>query len=230
MKKLAYLFAFSFALTLLSLNARAQGSFEGSITWNMTVPQLGDDAMPMTMNFKNGNMEQEMTMGPQGTMKTYVLKENNGRKLYVAMEAMKMGFTKDLSDTIKPTADESDTKVTATGKKEMIAGHNAEEYLVTEKGDVDTFWVASDFPADMRESMEKAMQEQPRQNGGQAFRQFAAKGLFPVRMVFVNNGETAATMELVSVEKKSLPDALFVPPTDIKYRPMPEGMGGGGMH
>ena len=230
MKKLTYLFGISFALMLIGVTARAQGSFEGTVTWNMTVPQLGDDAMPMTINFKNGNVEQEMTMGPQGTMKNYVIKQNGGRKLYVAMEAMKMGFTQDLPDTMKTATDASDTKVTPTGKKATVAGHSAEEYLVTDKGDVDTFWVASDFPKDIQESVMKAMQDQPRQQGGQAFQQFAAKGLFPVRMTFLSNGEVAATMELVSFEKKSLPDALFVPPTDIKYRPFPTGMGGGGMH
>ena len=230
-KSAAYVLTFSFACFLFALNARAQKSFEGSITWNITSAQFGDDTIPMTMNMKDGNVEQQMNLGPQGMMKTFVLNENNHKKMYMAMEAMKMGMVMDVPPDTATAADAQTTGLTKTGKSAVIAGHHADEYLLkTAEGDL-SVWASADFPKGLREEMANSMKDQPRQNQAtsSAFMELASKGLMPVRIVMSKDGETAMSMELVSFEQKSLPDSLFVPPTDIKYRPMPTGAGGG-MH
>ncbi len=235
MKKFAaYLITFSFAITLANLAAQAQSkSFEGTITWNMVMAQLGGDTIPMTMNFKAGNIEQEMSM-PQGAMKMYIVKANNTRKFYIVMGGA-MGMTMDLPDSTPKSAATSAaaSQLVKTGKSATIAGHHADEYLLKGASQDLSVWASSDFPKELRESMANSMKDQPHQDEATsgAFKELASKGLMPVRVVMSQNGQTAMSMELVSFEQKSLPDALFVPPSNIQYRPMPTqmGQGGGGM-
>lgn len=225
MKKFAaFVIAVSFALTLSGPNAQAQSkSFEGTVTWNMTIPQLGDDTLPMTMNIKGDKIEQEMSLGPQGMVKTYIVTENNQVKRYMVMESMKMGMVQDVK------AEGSNDSLVKTGKSATVAGHHADEYIIKSNGANISVWATSEMPRDLQESIASALKNQS-QGSSSAFRELASKGLVPVKMEVTQNGEVAMSMELVSFEQKSLPDSLFVPPTDITYRPMPTGMGGGGMH
>lgn len=237
MKKVTgYFIAFSFLLALPLAKVSAQAKpFEGTITWAMTMPQMGnDDSHSMVINVKGKKMEMEINMGTMGLMKSYADQET--RKGYMVMEAMKMGYTMDLpSDSLQIASnDKSDmADLKPTGKKATIAGHSAEEYLLkgvkSRGGTVDmSFWVAGDFPKEMLAAFNNGLKN-PGQDSKQtvAMKYFADHGLVPVRIVATSDGQVAMTMEFVKYEAKHLDDALFVPPTDIKYRPMPTGMGGG---
>jgi len=239
MKKITgYFLAFSLVLTLPLAKVSAQSeSFEGTITWTMTMPQMGnDDSHPMIINIKGKKLEVEINMGAMGLMKSYADQET--KKGYLVIGAMKTGYSMDLpSDSAQNAShDKSDVlDLKPTGQKATVAGHSAEEYLLkgvkSQSGTVDmSIWVAGDFPKEMLAAFNNGLKN-PGQDSKQtmAMRYFADRGLVPVRMVAKSNGEVAMSMEFVKYEKKHLDDALFVPPTDIKYRPMPT-MGGGGMN
>ncbi|MFI5201426.1 MAG: DUF4412 domain-containing protein [Candidatus Kapaibacterium sp.] len=231
MKKLTGFFiAFSFVLTIPVAKVWAQaGTFEGTVTWSMSIPRMDDQPHTVTTNLKGGKVEQEMDMGKQGLIKTYVIPEKNAKKYYMVMEAMKRGMSVEVPDN---AVEASDTDLTATGKKETIAGHPSEEYLVKTPTGTLSLWASSDFPKNLTECIANSLRDQPRQdnNSSKAFLELAKKGLIPVKIVATSGGQTAMSMEFVKFEKKRLKDALFVPPTDIKYQPMPSMGGGGGMN
>jgi hypothetical protein len=225
--------SFIFLLPLANLWAQAK-PFEGTITWAMTMPQVGNnDSHSMIINVKGKKMETEINMGAMGLMKSYSDLET--RKGYMVMGARKMGYSMDLpSDSaMNASNDKSDLDLKPTGQKATIAGHSAEEYVLkgvnSRGGMVDlSFWVAGDFPKEMLAAFHHGLKD-PGQDSKQtrAMKYFVDHGLVPVRIVATSDGQVAMTMEFVKYEEKHLDDALFAPPTDVKYRPMPKGMGGG---
>ena len=216
----------------------AQKSFEGTITWSMTMSMLGDDdAHPMIINVKGKKSETEMEMGAMGSMKTYSNQETRKMYMCMAMGATKMNYVTDIDD---PTLQKAAQKATdsldlkPTGKKETIAGHPAEEFLLTgikaQGASVDlSIWAAADFPKDMQETFSNSMNNKPGQDPKQtkAFRKLADKGLVPVRVVMKKDGEVAMSMEFVKYEQKSIDDSVVTPPADVKFSPMPTRGGGG---
>ncbi len=238
MKKLIGIFIiFGCVLAAPVLKLHAQQSFEGTITWSMTMPIMGDeDKHPMLINIKGKKTEVEMDMGAMGTMKTYT--DDDTKKTYIVQGTM--GFIMDMakdSDIKKASQNQFDSiDLKSTGKKETIDGHSAEEYLLTGikmKGmtlDM-SIWAAGDFPKDLRESLYHSMSTNPNQDGKQkkAMKLLFDKGQVPIRTVMKKGDDVVVTMDFVKYEQKSLNDALFVPPSDIKFSPMPK-MSGGGMN
>lgn len=235
MKKITgYFLAFSLVLALPLAKVWAQAKpFEGTITWTMTMPQMGnDDSHSMIINVKGKKTEAEMDMGAMGKFKTY--SDDATKKAYMVMGAMKSGFIMDLqADSISAATQLDSIALKPTGGKATIAGHPAEEYLLTgiesrgQKIDL-SIWVTADFPKEIQESFFRSLNDKPGQDPKQmkAMKMLASRGLVPVRIVAKSGDDVEMTMEFVKYEKKHLDDALFVPPTDVKYRPMPT-MGGG---
>jgi hypothetical protein len=235
-KNLSFLVViFSFLLLPAMHGLHAQKAFEGTITWTMTMPQLGDDdAHPMIINVKGKKSETEMEMGAMGSMKTY--SDFDTRKFYMcmAMGSSKMNYVADMDDPdLKKVAQkqsDDSLNLSPTGKKEIIAGHPSEEYLLKglkNAADI-SIWVTGDFPKEMQESFSNSLNNKPGQDPKQtkAFKQLADKGLVPVRVVMRRNGEIAMTMEFVKYEQKSLNDSVVTPPADVKFSPMPKMPGG----
>ena len=192
------------------------------------MPTQDNEPHTVTMNCKDGKVEQEMDMGMQGLVKTYCVHADHQKKYYLVMESMKMGMTTEDSDQASnPTAD---TVLAETGKQDTIAGHVSNEYTVKIPDGSLSLWATPDFSEDVVKSISNAMLEQPHQDEAsqEAFEQLAKKGLTPVKVIATVDGQVAQSLVFVKYETKKLDDALFVPTTDIKYRPMPTGMGGGG--
>ncbi len=91
-----------------------------------------------------------------------------------------------------------------------------------------SIWVAGDFPKDIQESLYRSLKNSSSQDPKQmkAMKELADKGLVPVRMVMKQGGEVAMTMEFVKFEQKNLDNAIFVPPADVTFSPMPKMPGG----
>jgi hypothetical protein len=227
MKKIARLFiVFGFVLAAPVLKLHAQGAFEGTITWAMSVPVLDDDKHDMIINVKGDKSEMDMDMGVQGDVKVY--SDRSTKKMTMVMSATKSGYTMEMKDVKTTNSDSIDFK--PTGKKENIAGHPSEEYLIKGAYSDISMWVTADFPKDIQESFVRSLSNNPRQDANEtrAMKQFADRGYMPVRIVVNVSGETQMSMEFVKYERKSVDDAIFVIPADIKISPMPTGAGGGG--
>jgi hypothetical protein len=231
---LVLLFVIVFTPALRGLYA--QKTFEGTITWTMTMAQMGDDEkLPMIINIKGNKSETEISFGAMGSVKTYSNLETKKTYTCADMGGRKMNYVADMDDPdIKKAAQKATDSLDLkpTGKKETIAGHSAEEFLLTgikaQGATVDaSIWAASGFPKDIQESLSQSLNKQgqdPKQT--KAFRQLADKGLVPVRVVMRKGGEVAMSMEFVKYEQKSLDDSVVTPPADVKFSPMPKMPGG----
>src|SRR5207245_812193 len=108
------------------------------------------------------------------------------------------------TDPVAPaTEDKSVPDFKATGKKEVIAGHNAEEWVGTADEGLMDVWVASDFPKSMANGYMDAMMSSSR-SGPKAKRmmqQIFSKGQFFVRMSMTkDDGQKLISMEFVKAE------------------------------
>jgi hypothetical protein len=216
----------------------AQKAFEGTITWSMSIAAMGDDEkIPWIINIKGQKLEMEMDMGAMGEIQTYTDMEKKKGYFVMAMGGKKTGYLIDATDSdvmnsYKTTMDDIDP--VPTGKTETIAGHAAAEYLlkgVKAKGvtmDM-SMWLASDFPKDVQKALSDGLThgsggQDPKEN--RALKKLYSHGLVPVRIVASAGDEVAMTMEFVKYQQKSLDDALFIPPADVKFSPMPKTLGG----
>jgi hypothetical protein len=119
-------------------------------------------------------------------------------------------------------------KVTATGRKETIAGHECEYYVMGDKAETE---VCS------AKGLGMFMMGQSPMGGGPASLaalaamstnpdavKLFADGFFPLKVVNVKGGKNEVVMEATRVEKKTLEASLFVPPPDYTEMKMP-GLG-----
>lgn len=215
------------ALLLVNQSASAQ-KFEGTLTWKVVSAQMGDqDQHDMVMNIKGNKFEIDMDAGMQGMLHIYPDRVN--RKVTIVMEQQKMGVVRDLpNDSVEEvSAKMKNVELKATGQKSIINGHNAELYVLTSPQETVSMWMSKDFGHDVAEGLRAAMMNNNKGSAAQkkAFRDLAEKGYFPVKIESKDGG----SMELASVEAKSIPDSKFMVPADVTIMPM-TGMGRPGMH
>ena len=225
MKKITGLFlVFGFVLAFPVLKLHAQKPFEGTITWSLTIAQLGDDDKhEMKVNIKGDRTETETDLGAMGSLKSF--NDPAAKKNYIVMGASKSGFFRDIPTDSAIKASALNLGLKATGHKDTVAGHIAEEYTFKDGPADVSVWASKGFPKSLcDQSQAISQQDNVIPN---AMKELSKKGLFPVKVVISQQGEVAVTMEYVKYEEKSLADALFVPPSDVKFGPMPQ-MGGGG--
>src|SRR5438046_1753444 len=115
-------FALSFLALASTVNAQSQ-KFEGTITYDMHTPYMGEVDIPMTINLKGGNVMMALDLGAMGGMKTYV--DRVKEKVFVVLDVSRSGFEIQIPKTdqnaIAP-------ELKTTGKKETINGYKCDEY------------------------------------------------------------------------------------------------------
>jgi hypothetical protein len=189
----------------------------------------------LTQMYKGMKTRTEMSAGGQST--AMIMDMTAGtmtvlmppQKQYMVMDAKKMGqglaglLGKGGKDPGSSAA--AMPKITATGRKETIAGHECEYYVMGEKGESE---VCSAKGLGMF-----MMGQSPMGGGPAALAALAAMstnpdavklfsdGFFPLKVVNVKGGKNEVVMEATRVEKKTLEAALFVPPPDYTEMKMP---------
>lgn len=210
------------ALLFVAQNAEAQ-SFEGRIIQTVSVPQLGEDKMEMVMNVKGEQMMINMDMGPMGVIKMFT--QNGGKSMVMVMEQMNIGYEIPLDDAKMEKPVSAAPAIMATGKKETVNGYAAEEWVVNlDENNTMTMWLTSDIEASLVKAMQTAMKAQNAQNPNAAqseiMRTLSEKGMIAVRTIVAASGETQAVIDLVKIEKASIPDATFAIPAGITVQKM----------
>jgi Domain of unknown function (DUF4412) len=224
-KTVSYLAVFLSAFLIPAMGAlHAQTAFEGTISWVVSITQLGDDAKhDMKVNVKGDKLETETDLGAMGLMKTY--SDPASKKTYMVMGDSKSGMVRDNPSDSAIRAGATGLELKATGHKDTIAGHTAEEYTFKDGPADISLWASSGFPKSLCSQSEVVGQQDNVMPA--AMKQLAKKGLFPVKLVISQQGEVAASMEFVKYEEKKLDDAFFVAPSDVKYGPIPQRGSGG---
>jgi hypothetical protein len=222
------LVALGFSLPMTQ-RANAQAHFEGTIVWAMTMPQLDEEKHDMIQSMKGDQTYVEMDLGAQGGMKMWT--DRHANKMYMYMAALgNNGMVMDLPNDSAAIAKvgEQAVEIKPTGKKATVAGHAAEEYLMSIKDGEMSLWMASDFPKDLVSAFQHTMSSGQKQDPKvmRVMKDFIAKGQVPVKMQVTAAGETAMIMELQKIEAKKLDDKIFERPANIKFGAMPAGMMG----
>ena len=216
--------------------AQAAG-FEGVVVYKM--PAKGA-AGELTQMYKGTKTRTEVSDGKQTT--AMIMDMTAGtmtvlmppQKQYMVMDMKKMGqglsglLGKGRKDTGSAGGGAAMPKITATGRKETIAGHECEYYLMGDKGETE---ICS------AKGLGMFTMGQPPMGGGSASlaalaamstnpdaAKLFADGFFPLKVVNVKGGKNEVVMEATRVEKKTLEPSLFVPPPDYKEMKMP-GLG-----
>jgi len=203
-------------------------AFEGVVYWEMSIPMLGDQKIPVTINIKGDKTVSIMDVPMQGSMKMYT--DRATRKMTMVQEAQKQGMEMDLAkmdEMKKMSQDSSIPKL--TGKKDKIKGYNAEEYSTTADGGIEVdLWLSKEMPkeiaAGINSSNESSMQSQFNSSKNAAFTALFKKGYAPLRTVVKKDGDVQMTMEFTKVESKKLNDSLFVIASDITIQKMDPSM------
>jgi uncharacterized protein DUF4412 len=216
--------------------AQAAG-FEGIVAYKM--PAKGA-AGELTQMYKGTKTRTEVSDGKQtsamimdmtaGTMTVLMPPQ----KQYMVMDMKKMGqglgglLGRGHKDTGSSGAGAAMPTIKATGRKETIAGHECEYYVMGDKGETE---ICS------AKGLGMFMMGQSPMGGGSASLaavaamstnpdavKLFADGFFPLKVVNVKGGKNEVVMEATRVEKKTLDASLFVPPPDYKEMKMP-GLG-----
>ena len=211
--------------------------FEGVVAFKMTGK---DGNIEMTQMYKGMKTRTEVSKGGRDSS-AMIMDMSTGvmtvlmppQKTYMVMDMRKAGqglaglpFGKGRKETGGGAgAPRAMPKITATGRKETIAGHECEYYVMGEKGDME---VCSAKGLGMF-----MMGQSPMGGGSASMAALAALGsnsdavklfsggFFPLKMVRVEGGKRETMMEATRVEKKTMDASFFVPPPDYKEMKMP---------
>ncbi len=217
------------AAVLAPAGLHAQGTFEGIVTIRVTAP--GGAPSEMKYYQKGTRIRQESTMGTQTGAS--IMNGATGEmimlmppmKQYMVMNVKQMA--KQMPMAPRQAPDLSRMKVTATGRRETVAGVPCEHYLFSDaaapgQGDTDICGAAGmGFMGGGQ-----GMGSMPSTSGfaGATNPQLAAlarRGFFPLKMTMTGPDGSTMTWQVTRVERRTLDAALFAPPAGWTKMTMP---------
>ena len=187
----------------------AAQTFEGIVTAKVHAAD-GREATEVIYALRGGVMRMEMAT--RGDMRNIIIVDTPAKTNYVLMPPQKtymaMPFTTGGAEAPGPPPE-----IIRTGRKETIAGHTCEHWLVKDpSGDLDVC-VAAGLGAPF--TMGAGMGREPAWTG--ALRD--QRG-FPLKVARAGG---ATILEVTKIERKTLDPALFAPPADYKKMELPTG-------
>jgi hypothetical protein len=223
------------AALFLSLASSVAAAFEGKVDIKMTSAR-DDGNLSMTYFVKGTRMRTEFKAPAdkkgrsEGAFASIVNWET--REMMVLMADEKMYMVHKIPDSALEKADkaQADSDFKPTGRKEKIAGIEAEEYVGKSDGKRTEMWVTKELGKFMMANQGKGGGGPfggKKKDPGSAWARFAEQGDFFALRVIQRAKENAPEdfrMEVTKVERSAQPDTLFTPPADYQKFEMP-GMG-----
>lgn len=217
-----------FAVCILAATtATLASAFEGKVEMKTTV---GSDSTPMTYFMKGSLMRIEMKAPPEKRKKddgTFVMIINmETRETTMLMDKDKMYMVHKLPEASAEQANKKGDvpEFKPTGRKEEIAGIDAEEYVgVSEKKRTEV-WVTKELGKFMMANQGGPMGGRKGSASASAWEKFAQQeNFFPLRTIrrAKEDGPEEMRMEVTLVDMSKLPDSLFQPPADYQKFEMP---------
>jgi hypothetical protein len=200
---------------IFSTSAFAQ-TFEGIITLEESGPVLGDQKAEMIISVKGDKSVTAVDFPGIGPMKIY--EDKAAKKMTQIFEAQKRGVEIDQTVIDSTLINKPIPPTRASGKKALIRGLNAEEFICQIDSGVEIrMWLTKEMEKDVAKALISSMETGMKAGGAQAagFLSLFDKGYVPVRTVIMQDGNEQVTVEFAKVEPKKLDDAIFVVPTDI---------------
>jgi len=227
MKSYASLFRLAAVCFLAAVSAPFTSAFEGKIEMKTTT---GSNTVPMTYFMKGSVMRIEMTAPPEkrkkddGSMTMLINMET--RETTMLMEKDKMYMVNKLPEASAEKSNKKGdaTEFKATGRKEKIAGIEAEEYVGISNKKITEIWVTRELGKFMTANQGGPMGGRKGSAQGSAWEKFAEQeNFFPLRTIqrAKDGGPEETHMEVTLIDKSKLPDSLFQPPADYEKFEMP---------
>lgn len=230
-----------------SSSSTGGAEFEGIIAMKMEGENQKGGEMTYFLKGRNTRIETKMGNTPEGM--AVMLWDPEGGKVTTLMPSRKMYMTMDLKATGEGfkeaandmkqsqgyTQDRAWPKLTPTGKKETVAGHTCEHWLMGDKQDLDMcvakglgyFGMGSQLGGG---GLLKDLAFSPKIVAEAAAHpewvKFLEGGAFPLKLTMTEDGKVKMNMEATRIEKKSLDDSLFTIPSDFKELSIPALTGG----
>lgn len=202
------------------------GSTRADLTLVQKVEGAGQGANEMTIKIKGDKAR--IDASPKLTTiidsKTgEIVNLMNDHKTVMRISADKMRAAADMIGKFNAkAANGGKGKLTPTGKREKVAGYDAEEYVYEMPNFKATYWIAPSYPdgAAILKELQSLSSELWQTNSFRLpdYRDFPG---LPVKTV-VAAGDTNVTTTLVSVSKAPVDDAQFMVPKDFKEMKVPD--------
>lgn len=212
MKSLLRLFL---AGVLLAPVALFGAAFEGKVTMKMTSGR--SEPQQMSYSIKGDKMRIEIA-GQKGAMGGMIM-DTGKKEMIMLMDEQQMYMAMAIPDAAVEAAAKKgdDAKLEKTSETEKILGYTATKYIVTNKDGTKTdMWLAEGLGKFMSASPSNPMTGR-RAASPEWERALAGKDLFPLRVVGKDKADKQSfQMEVIAIDKKSLPDSLFTPPADYQ--------------
>ena len=227
MKSSAFLHRLFAACILIVTTTTFASAFEGRVEMKTTV---GKDSTPMTYFMKGSLMRIEMKAPPEkhrkddGTFAMIINMETH--ESIMLMDKDKMYMVHKLPEV---SAEQTDKKSDApdfksTGRKEVIAGIEAEEYVGVSGKKHTEVWVTKELGKFMMANQGGPMGGRKGSAPANAWEKFAQQeNMFPLRTIqrAKEDGPEEMRMEVTLVDKSKQPDSIFQPPADYQKFEMP---------
>jgi uncharacterized lipoprotein YehR (DUF1307 family) len=221
-KSITTLLLFLFFFTAIN----AQDDFEGKIKFKVT---HDGDEMYLDYFIKGDNLRMEMGDNKEAAFiktsdKSIVLMPSE--KMYMDLDNSifnNLPGMDDADDESDETVEDFNIEKIRTGKTKTILGYNCDQWIFQDSEDESEveMWVTSDLGNFMQ--MDSPMVEGFSPGWGSSL---SNKGFFPMLVITKdNNGEETSRFEATEVNKQTLKNDLFSPPSDYSEMKIP-GMDG----
>jgi hypothetical protein len=211
------------AALLLPVALSAASTFEGELRMQMT----SGKEKPFDIDYflKGGKARIVPQLGQKGSMA--MIMDTTKMEMTMLMPEQKMYMVTSIKSATEEAAKQAGTADVVperTGRKEKILGYTCEEYLLKSKdGTSSAIWVTDEIGAFAGLGGGGMSGGRGRGPTAQAWENaFAGKNQFPMRVIGLDKkGVENFRMEVTKIEKKSLPDADFLPPAGYQKFEMP---------
>lgn len=215
----------TYLFSLITLIAIAQtlwpdDSFEGQYDMELSSP---GESMTISFWAKGGHLRMKLS-GKRDETGEMIFRDGISTMIMVMPQQrmyMEMPIPQDI---IKPDEQElnaRDFPFKKTGNSKTMLGMEAQEFVFEDAGEKMVIWATEEMGS-MRFANNPMLQ-----GWTQAMRRMTGlKAFFPLETIGTENGKEAYRMKVTKVEKKSLPDSMFLPPEGFMKMTLPAGMGG----
>ncbi len=199
----------------LTSSISAQKAFEGKIKI-----KLSSDNQTILMNYyiKDKNLKMELSNREENG--SFIMKGKNylvllpAQKMYMEISSEMLKNLPEMKPTENTNRDNKiDINKFRTGKTKKILGYNCEQWIINNKDGNMEIWVTNELgnfitmDGPMGKVYSPAWSTYLQNNG-----------FFPMKVIS-NNGKSV--FEVIEVDKKSLSDAIFSPPSNYKKMTIP---------
>ena len=224
-------------LCLAVIVTASAAAFEGKVDMKITGGPKDKDAAEMSYRIKGERMRMDLSDASSSSKKKKkkgddtsgaMIVDYKKKEMIMLIPSEKMYMVHALTEPTGNSKKKStDVEFKPTGRKETIAGVDAEEYVGKSDGKIVEVW--------MTKEMGKFMSQQsggPRGKPAEGWEAFMQKeNAFPLRVITrkKEGGPEESRMETTAIDRSKQDDALFVPPADYTKFEMPSMPGMGDM-